>query len=77
MSEKRLNRLKKDIAARIQAELDRKGMKRQDLADKMGKPKSHISAIMNEQGNMTLRIIAEIEQALSVNIIEVTEITSK
>jgi transcriptional regulator with XRE-family HTH domain len=69
MSKNRSKTLKKGIAAKIKRFLDEHGWSQQDLADKIGKNKAHISLILNGKQNLTLETIAEIEAVLGIELL--------
>ena len=62
--------LQKQVAERISAVLDEKGLKQQDLADSTGMTKSYISQILHGTVNLTLETIEAIEKALKAPIVE-------
>ena len=68
---KQLETLKKQIAKRVQSILESKGWKQQDLADKLKKPKSFVSAIVHSTANLTLRTIVELEGVLGEKIVKI------
>lgn len=62
-----------DILDRVQAILERKGMKRRDLAQALGKSESEISKWLAGEHNFTLRSIAKLEAVLGEEILSVTK----
>lgn len=65
--------LSADIIARIDTILKEKNMTQRDLARKMGKSDAVISRWTTGLPNLTLRSIAELSNALGVQLIRVTE----
>lgn len=59
----------KDILDRIQAILQRKGMKQRDLALALGKSESEVSKWLAGEHNFTLRSIAKLEAVLGEEIL--------
>jgi transcriptional regulator with XRE-family HTH domain len=62
--------LQKQVAERISAVLEEKGLKQQDLADSTGMTKSYVSQILHGTVNLTLETIELIEKALKAPIVE-------
>ncbi len=62
-----------DIVARIDSILKEKNMTQRDLARKMGKSDAVISRWTTGFPNLTLRSIAELSNALGVQLIRVAE----
>ena len=60
-----------DILDRVQAILDRKGMKRRDLAHALGKSESEISKWLAGEHNFTLKSLAKLEAVLGEEILVV------
>ena len=60
-----------DILDRVQAILDRKGMKRRDLAQALGKSESEISKWLAGEHNFTLKSLAKLEAVLGEEILVV------
>ena len=58
------------MADYIERLLSDKGLKQEDLADKLGKSEAEISKWLSGTHNFTLRSIAQIETVLDVKIIE-------
>lgn len=56
-----------DLAYLFVGEMDRQGLSKKDLAEKMGVSQSRLSNLLNTQPNMTLETIAQFELALGVN----------
>lgn len=61
------------IAERIDAVLKQKGLSKTDLARMTGKKNAEVSKWLSGTQNFTLRTIALIEEALSCDLISVTE----
>lgn len=57
-----------DLAYMFVDEMDRQGLSKKELADKMGVSQSRLSNLLNTQPNMTLETIAQFELALGVSI---------
>lgn len=62
-----------DILDRIQAILQRKGMKQRDLALALGKSESEVSKWLAGEHNFTLRSIAKLEAVLGEEILTVVK----
>lgn len=62
-----------DILDRVQAILDRKGMKRRDLAEALGKSESEVSKWLAGEHNFTLKSIAKLEAVLGEDILVVAK----
>lgn len=60
-----------DILDRVQTILDRKGMKRRDLAQALGKSESEISKWLAGEHNFTLKSLAKLEAVLGEEILVV------
>lgn len=60
-----------DVAERIQAVLDEKGMTQKDLANALHKSESEISKWLSGTHNMELKTIVRIEEALGEDILAV------
>ena len=71
MSKNRLQDLKTAIAAQIRHFLEQNGWSQQDLADKLGKNKAHISLILSGKQNLTLETIAEIERVFGKKLLPI------
>ncbi len=71
MTEKRQKGVQEQIGIRVQSILEEKGWSQQQLADKLGKDKGYISRIIRGEMNVTIRVIAELEQALSAKILKI------
>lgn len=57
-----------DLACLFVGEMDRQGLSKKELAEKMGVSQSRLSNLLNTQPNMTLETIAQFELALGVNM---------
>lgn len=57
-----------DLAYMFVDEMDRQGLSKKELADKMGVSQSRLSNLLNTQPNMTLETIAQFELALGVSM---------
>lgn len=57
-----------DLAYLFVGEMDRQGLSKKELAEKMGVSQSRLSNLLNTQPNMTLETIAQFELALGVNM---------
>ena len=57
-----------DLAYLFVDEMDRQGLSKKELAEKMGISQSRLSNLLNTQPNMTLETIAQFELALNVNM---------
>ena len=57
-----------DLAYLFVNEMDRQGLSKKELAEKMGVSQSRLSNLLNTQPNMTLETIAQFELALDVNV---------
>lgn len=66
-----------DILDRVQAILERKGMKRKDLAQALGKSESEISKWLAGEHNFTLKSLAKLEAVLGEEILVVAAGSSK
>ena len=62
-----------DILDRVQALLDKKGMKRRDLAAALGKSESEVSKWLAGEHNFTLKSIAKLEAVLGEDILVVAK----
>jgi len=62
-----------DILDRVQALLDKKGMKRRDLAAALGKSESEVSKWLAGEHNFTLKSIAKLEAVLGEEILVVAK----
>lgn len=51
--------------------LEAKRWKQQDLADRLEKPKSYISAILHSTANLSLRTVVELEEVLGERIVKI------
>jgi transcriptional regulator with XRE-family HTH domain len=60
-----------DILDRVQAILERKGMKRRDLALALGKSESEVSKWLAGEHNFTLKSLAKLEAVLGEEILVV------
>lgn len=69
--EQRFEQLQKQVAKSVQSVLDEKEWSLSQFAERLGKSKSHVYAIINEEANLTLRVIAEIEEVLGKKLIKV------
>ena len=65
-----------DILDRVQAILERKGMKRRDLAQALGKSESEVSKWLAGEHNFTLKSIAKLEAVLGEDILVVASASS-
>lgn len=57
-----------DLAYLFVDEMERQGLSKKKLAEKMGISQSRLSNLLNTQPNMTLETIAQFELALGVNM---------
>ncbi|MEX2148968.1 MAG: helix-turn-helix transcriptional regulator [Steroidobacteraceae bacterium] len=57
-----------DVAEEIWATLDKVGMSKAQLAEKLGRSKAFVTQVLNGTRNMTLRTLADISFALGVNV---------
>ncbi len=57
-----------DLAYLFVEEMDRQGLSKKELAERMGVSQSRLSNLLNTQPNMTLETIAQFELALNVNM---------
>lgn len=71
MSKNRFENLKLAIAEQIRLFLEQSGWSQQDLADKLGKNKGHVSLILTGKQNLTLETIAEIERVIGKKILPI------
>jgi transcriptional regulator with XRE-family HTH domain len=71
MSKNRFQSLKLAIAAQIKQFLEESGWSQQDLADKLGKNKSHVSLILAGKQNLTLETISEIERVFDRKLLPI------
>lgn len=55
-----------DVSEAICEELERQGVSRNDLANKLGKSKSFVSQVLSGARNMTLRTLADIAGAIDM-----------
>jgi transcriptional regulator with XRE-family HTH domain len=62
--------LKIQVAQRISAILEEKGLKQQDLVESTGMTKSYVSQIMHGTVNLTLETIELLEKALKAPIVQ-------
>src|SRR2546423_2134436 len=70
MTEKqRYNQLRKQVAECVETILEEKGWSLSHFAEELGKSKSHVFSILHANANLTLRVIAEMEHTLGVEII--------
>ncbi len=58
------------IAAKISRELRLRGMKRCDLAEKLGKTQAVVSRYLSGKANFELKTLVEIEAVLGINLID-------
>lgn len=65
-----------DILDRVQAILERKGMKRRDLALALGKSESEVSKWLAGEHNFTLKSLAKLEAVLGEEILVVASTSS-
>lgn len=56
------------ITEEIWSAMERRGINKQNLAEKLGTGKSHVSQLLNGGRNMTLRTLADIAGALNQHI---------
>lgn len=61
-------RLILDATEMLIALMEREGVSRTDLADRIGKSKGHVSQLLNGGRNMTLRTLAEVAFALDSRV---------
>ncbi len=61
------------VAERLRAVLEEKGLKQQDLVNSTGMTKSYISQIMHGSVNLTLETVETLESALKTHIIIVAK----
>lgn len=57
-----------DLAYLFVDEMERQGLSKKELAEKMGIGQSRLSNLLNTQPNMTLETIAQFELALGVDL---------
>lgn len=57
-----------DLAYIFAYKMDRQGLSKKELADKMGVSQSRLSNLLNTQPNMMLETIAQFELALGVSV---------
>lgn len=57
----------REIRAQINQLINEQGIRKSDLAERMGISKSHLSNILNSQTNLTLETLARFELALGVD----------
>ncbi len=72
-AERRLYRKADDVAARIIALMQKRGMNQKQLAEKVGKSEAYVSRVLGGGVNLTLKTIAEFETALDVDILVLPE----
>lgn len=53
-----------DVTERILELLDNEGVTQSDLAERLGKSRSHVSQILNGRRNLTLRTLSDVGHAL-------------
>ena len=71
-AKRRLHRLLTDVSARIAQLLDeREDLSQKDLADRMGKDGSYVSRVLGGGVNLTLKTIAQFEEALDACVLKV------
>ena len=71
MSQKRYNEVRKQVADRVKAILDKKQWSMFHFSILLGKSKSHVFGILSADANLTLHVISEMEEVLEENILEV------
>ena len=67
------NELQRQIGSRVASLLERSGMNRGVFAERTGMGLTYVSEIINGKRNLTLGMIARMEQALGARIIDVVE----
>lgn len=67
-AERRLHRRLDDIAARMIALMERRGLNQKELAARVGKKESYVSRVLGGGVNLTQKTIAEFEAALDADI---------
>lgn len=56
------------VTEEIWGAMDRRGLNKQQLADRLGTGKSHVSQLLNGARNMTLRTLSDVAEALGQQI---------
>ena len=59
------------IGMKIRLYMDREGLKRADVAERLGCSPQYVGRILNGQQNLSLFAIAEIEHRLGLKLIEI------
>ncbi len=72
--DKRWYRAMDDVAARILDLMEEQQLTQESLATRMGKHKSYVNRVLSGGVNLTLKTIAEFEEALGAPIIEVVPV---
>lgn len=75
-SEKRFYRKNDEVVARIRELMEQHDLTQEALADEMGKSPSYVSRVLGGGVNLTLKTIAEFEEALGGDILAVPESSS-
>ena len=70
MSEKQRD-LAVELGRKIAQILEKNGISQAELAERLKKDKGHVSRILNGELNVTLRTVAELEQALGTKILRI------
>ena len=69
--ERRFFRLADDVALRIIQLMQARGLNQEQLSQLLGKHKSYVSRVLGGGVNLTLRTVAEFEEALGDRIVQV------
>ncbi len=75
-AEKRFYRKNDEVVARIRELKEQQGLTQEELAEEMEKKPSYISRVLGGGVNLTLKTIAEFEEALGDDILAVPESSS-
>lgn len=65
--------LSSDIALKVMDEMDKLGIKGNDLAKRMGVSPQHVSKILKGRENLKLETIAKLNEALGVKLVTILE----
>lgn len=57
-----------EVAEQVWAALERRGVNKQELAQRLGTGKSHVTQVLNGGRNMTLRTLSDIAEALNQRV---------
>jgi transcriptional regulator with XRE-family HTH domain len=57
-----------EVAEQVWAALERRGVSKQELAQRLGTGKSHVTQVLNGGRNMTLRTLSDIAEALNQRV---------